>query len=151
MSEELLDIVRFCLLALVYLTFFRVLRVIGIELRTESPTASPVVVAAPSVLPAVAPVPRPSLVVLAPAAYAGTVYGLHEEVTLGRALDCGVVIDDQRVSKLHARVFRTGGRWAVEDLGSTNGTLLNGHVLDRPCTLGPDDRIQIGEHVLALV
>ena len=39
----------------------------------------------------------------------------------------------------------------VEDLGSTNGTLLNDHVLDLAKNVGPGDRIQVGEHVLELV
>jgi len=91
------------------------------------------------------------LVVLAPASLAGTVFDLHGETTVGRAPGCGVVIDDQRVSKLHARLYPSGGRWAVEDLGSTNGTLLNDGVVDRPRTAGPGDRVQVGEHVLELL
>jgi len=86
-----------------------------------------------------------------PASLAGTVFDLHGETTVGRAPGCGVVIDDQRVSKLHARLYPSGGRWAVEDLGSTNGTLLNDGVVDRPRTAGPGDRVQVGEHVLELL
>ncbi len=166
MSDQLLLILRVGLLALVYLTFFRVLRAVWVELRTESR----VVVAPPVVVPAntAAPAPVPSappaaalvdgggpvgarLVVLAPAPMAGTVFDLQSETTIGRAPGCGVVVDDPRVSKLHARLFHSGGRWVVEDLGSTNGTLLNDHVLDLAKNVGPGDRIQVGEHVLELV
>ena len=164
MSDQLLLLLRVGLLALVYLTFFRVLRAVWVELRTESR----VVVAAPVVVPASAPTPGPvappaaaivdgggpvaaRLVVLAPAPLAGTVFDLQTETTIGRAPGCAVVVDDPRVSKLHARLFHSGGRWVVEDLGSTNGTLLNDHVLDLAKNVGPGDRIQVGEHVLELV
>ena len=172
MSDQLLLLLRVGLLALVYLTFFRVLRAVWVELRTEHR----VIVAPPVVVPAGAPgpatpdvatTPRPApaaqqsasvpapvgarLVALAPASIAGKVFELHGETTIGRAPGCGVVIDDARVSKLHARLFHSGGRWVVEDLGSTNGTLLNDHVLDLAKNVGPGDRIQVGEHVLELV
>ncbi|MEM9204077.1 MAG: FHA domain-containing protein [Actinomycetota bacterium] len=168
MSDQLLLILRVGLLALVYLTFFRVLRAVWVELRTESR----VVVAAPLVVPASNTSPAPvsatatppagaavdggglsaaRLVVLAPAPLAGTVFDLQTETTIGRAAGCGVMVDDPRVSKLHARLFHSGGRWVVEDLGSTNGTLLNGNVLDLAKNVGPGDRIQVGEHVLELV
>jgi hypothetical protein len=163
-SDQLLLILRVGLLALVYLTFFRVLRAVWVELRTESR----VVVSAPVVVPASTGAPAPvappaaaavdgggpagaRLVVLAPAPLAGTVYDLQTETTIGRAPGCGVVVDDPRVSKLHTRLFHSGGRWVVEDLGSTNGTLLNDHVLDLAKNVGPGDRIQVGEHVLELV
>ncbi|MEK9999658.1 MAG: FHA domain-containing protein, partial [Acidimicrobiaceae bacterium] len=90
------------------------------------------------------------LVVLTPPAVAGQVFELQAETTIGRASDCAVVIDDARVSKVHARIFERDDRWVVEDLGSTNGTLVNDHVLDHPENVGPGDRIQVGEHVLEL-
>ena len=162
MSDQLLLVLRICLLALVYLTFFRVLRAVWVELRTEHR----VVVAPPVVVPAAAPAPVGSappaappasepvgarLVMLAPASMAGSVFDLQAETTIGRAPGCGVVIDDARVSKLHARLFHSGGRWVVEDLGSTNGTLLNDQVLDLAKNVGPGDRIQVADHVMELV
>ena len=164
MSDQLLLILRVGLLALVYLTFFRVLRAVWVELRTESRVvvAPPVVVPANAGAPTAAAPPAAAvvdgggavgarLVVLAPAALAGQVFDLQAETTIGRAPGCGVVVDDPRVSKLHARLFHSGGRWVVEDLGSTNGTLLNDHVLDLAKNVGPGDRIQVGEHVMELV
>ena len=163
MSDQLLLVLRICLLALVYLTFFRVLRAVWVELRTEHRVvvAPPVVVpaaAAPapvgSAPPAAPPASEPvgaRLVMLAPASMAGSVFDLQAETTIGRAPGCGVVIDDARVSKLHARLFHSGGRWVVEDLGSTNGTLLNDQVLDLAKNVGPGDRIQVADHVMELV
>lgn len=164
MTDQLLFLLRLGLLAIVYLTFFRVLRAVWVELRTENRVVVPVPAAAPvtngasthaGAPPPAAPVDDDSeagsrLVVLTPPAVAGQVFELQTETTIGRASDCAVVIDDARVSKVHARIFERDNRWMVEDLGSTNGTLVNDHVLDHPENVGPGDRIQVGEHVLEL-
>lgn len=160
MTTQLLFVLRVGLLALVYVTFFRVVRAVWMELRTEGRVmvSSPVMVPAtprpepqpePPVVPSASPSTR--MVLLAPAAVAGKVFDVQSETTIGRAAGCGVVLDDPRVSKLHARLFHSGGRWVIEDLGSTNGTLLNNQVLDLAKNVGPGDRIQAGEHVLELV
>ena len=164
MTDQLLFLLRLGLLAIVYLTFFRVLRAVWVELRTENRVAVPVPAAMPATNgtsshavapPPAAPVDDGSeagsrLVVLTPPAVAGQVFELQAETTIGRASDCAVVIDDARVSKVHARIFERDERWMVEDLGSTNGTMVNDHVLDHPENVGPGDRIQVGEHVLEL-
>jgi Protein of unknown function (DUF3662)/FHA domain len=67
--------------------------------------------------------------------------------TLGRSRDCEIVLDDANVSRRHAAVqphaaSRYG--WAVADLGSTNGTKLNGRRVDEPTPLEPGDRIELG-------
>ena len=90
------------------------------------------------------------LIVLTPPTVAGQVFELQAETTIGRASNCAIVIDDARVSKVHARLFQHDDRWMVEDLGSTNGTLVNDHVLDHPENVGPGDRVQVGEHVMEL-
>jgi len=164
LTDQLLFLLRLGLLAIVYLTFFRVLRAVWVELRTENRVVVPVPAAAPATngasTHAGAPPPAASvdddseagsrLVVLTPPAVAGQVFELQTETTIGRASDCAVVIDDARVSKVHARIFERDNRWMVEDLGSTNGTLVNDHLLDHPENVGPGDRIQVGEHVLEL-
>ncbi len=60
---------------------------------------------------------------------AGTTVTLTAQpITLGRAPDNAIILDDEFVSAHHARVFRdpATGSWAVEDLNSTNGTVVNG-------------------------
>ena len=70
--------------------------------------------------------PVAKLVVVAPGELEGREFALGDEVTVGRAGGCGVLLaDDTFVSQLHARVFRRDGDLYVEDLGSTNGTYLN--------------------------
>jgi len=73
---------------------------------------------------------------------------LCSEVTLlGRAPDCSVVIPDPRVSRHHAELRREGEGIALYDLGSTNGTRLNGQRLEAPTRLRDADVIEIaGAH-----
>ena len=73
-----------------------------------------------------------------------------DEMTLGRAGGCAIVINDTFASQLHARVFRRDGVVFIEDLGSTNGTFLNRKPVHGPETVQVRDRIQIGNVVLEL-
>jgi FHA domain-containing protein len=70
---------------------------------------------------------------------------------VGRSRDCEIVLDDANVSRRHAAVqphaASTYG-WAVADLGSTNGTKLNGRRVDEPTPLEPGDRVEVGTTVL---
>src|SRR5262245_8653520 len=69
------------------------------------------------------------LKILEPAARHGETFALLDELTVGRGGGCGIVLDDTFVSQVHARVFRRDGDVWVEDLGSRNGTLVNGQPL----------------------
>ena len=67
------------------------------------------------------------LEVLEPAEQAGRTFDLDEELTIGRSPGCGVPTSyDVYSSTLHARLYHEGGKLWVEDLGSTNGTFVNG-------------------------
>lgn len=69
---------------------------------------------------------------------------LRGEVTFGRKNDNTVVLSDPYVSSHHMRFFRNDGRYVVEDMGSTNGTLLNGEKLKMKTYLKDGDVINIG-------
>ena len=69
-------------------------------------------------------------------------------VTIGRAVENEIVVTSRRVSREHARVQREGRRLVLADLGSTNGTFLNGERLMAPVELRDGDRIGIGDVVL---
>ena len=74
-------------------------------------------------------------VVLEPKVSRGATYAIGNEITVGRAATCTIPMpDDSFVSQLHARVFRDAGDTLVEDLGSTNGTYVNGKSADRART-----------------
>ncbi len=74
------------------------------------------------------------------------------EMILGRDESLACRIDDRGLSRKHAKVYLVLGRWCVEDLGSTNGTRLNGEpVGTTPKPLKDGDRIQIGERTVLRV
>lgn len=69
--------------------------------------------------------------------------GEQDELVLGRSSRCDVVLSDLSVSRRHARLFFRDGKWLLQDLASTNGTLVNGRRVGR-CELRPGDRLLIG-------
>lgn len=71
-----------------------------------------------------------------------------EYSTIGRAVESDIVITSKRVSREHARVRRDGWRMVLEDVGSTNGTFLNGERALTPIVLQDGDRIKIGDVIL---
>jgi hypothetical protein len=68
--------------------------------------------------------------------------------TVGRSRQCDVVIDDPNVSRRHAEIRPRGGSWVLSDLGSTNGSSLNGRRIDSPEVIRPGDEIELGTSVL---
>jgi hypothetical protein len=68
----------------------------------------------------------------------------QDQVTIGRGSDCDVVLSKRQVSRYHARIERDDGGYLLRDLGSKNGTYVNGQeVRDRPYRLKDGDEIQI--------
>ena len=161
MSEQLLTILKLCLLALLYLFFFRVLRAVWAELRAPAPAAAapaPAPAAPRPAAAAAAPAPKApqtkgapaELVVVEPPTMAGQTFRIDEELTVGRATGCAISLSgDTYVSSLHARVFRTpDGEVKVEDLGSTNGTYVNRAKVANAVPLQRGDRLQVGNTAL---
>jgi hypothetical protein len=68
---------------------------------------------------------------------------------IGRSRDCDVVLSDQNVSRRHAEVRPSGGKWIVKDLGSTNGVKVNGRRITGPQSLKPGDTIELGTSTIA--
>ncbi|MBK9179851.1 MAG: FHA domain-containing protein [Acidimicrobiales bacterium] len=153
MPESLLDLLTICLLGLLYLFFFRVIRAVWAELRPPAPRAE----AGPGPAPAAGTAAGghkgrrggpTHLVVVEPKDDRGRSWELADELTVGRAGGCAIAIDDSFVSQLHARVFRRDGRLFVEDLGSTNGTFLNRDRVAGPAAMSKGDRLRVGGTVL---
>lgn len=147
-SEQLLNVLKLCLLALLYLFFLRVLRAVWVEVKGPAlvggGTEAPSTVKehhhrrhGPSRLDVVAP---PELV--------GLRFDLADELTVGRAAGCQVTLDDTYASQIHARIFRRDGQCYVEDLGSTNGTWLNRNKVTGPLEMDRGDQLQIGNTVM---
>lgn len=80
-----------------------------------------------------------------PAFKPGDTFDLGVETVLGRSSESTVIIPDDFVSKQHARITRAKGRYRLEDLGSRNGTFVNGNLVKRPVVLSEGDRIKIGD------
>jgi pSer/pThr/pTyr-binding forkhead associated (FHA) protein len=68
-------------------------------------------------------------------------------VTIGRHAQCDFQVNDVWLSRQHARITWTGAGYTLEDLGSTNGTYLNGERVGGPRALKPGDLVQLGEEV----
>lgn len=159
MPEQLLTVLKFCLLALLYLFFLRVIRAIWSEVSPRPATVVDGGAVAGATGTRSAKSGRPGrkarrtvapskLVVVEPASRVGAQAALGPDLTVGRAAGCSLVFDERYVSQVHARIFVRDGSVFVEDLGSTNGTWVNGSrvVGQMPARLG--DRIQVGNVVL---
>ena len=153
MPEPLLAILKLCALALLYLFFLRVLRAVWAEVAPAragsgggggtGPVTAPVRTRKP---------PRrgkggDGLVIVEPKESKGRRFALDAEVTIGRAAGCDITVDDNYASQLHARVFRREGALHVEDLGSTNGTYLNGRKVSAPLPVKRGDQVKVGATV----
>ena len=73
-----------------------------------------------------------------------------EVVVIGRASDSDLVIPDRFLSRNHARLYREGDDWLVEDLDSRNGTILNRSLVERPARVRPGDQIRISGSVISV-
>ncbi|RRJ86947.1 FHA domain-containing protein [Gulosibacter macacae] len=67
-----------------------------------------------------------------------------EPISIGRARDADLVIQDDYTSTRHARLLNWNGQWMVQDLDSTNGTYVNGERVSQPTALGPGKSVRIG-------
>jgi pSer/pThr/pTyr-binding forkhead associated (FHA) protein len=125
----------------------------GAEPASPEPVSEPVAEPARAVTPA----PRPARTDL----YAGLILqraGRLERIVavegtsfvLGRAPECELMLDGPGASRRHARIVREGDRFFLEDLGSANGTLLNGARIER-CGLEVGDELRIDEFQLTFV
>jgi len=131
-------IMRLAFLALIYLFLIGVVRVLIRDLRAASREPATelgrlIVLASPSGEPSV-----------------GAVFALDAVTTIGRDVNNAVVIEDPFASSEHCALTFRGRAWFVEDLGSTNGTFLNGNQVDGTAPMSYGDEIQVGEVRLRL-
>ncbi len=156
MADPALRFLEYVFLALLYLFFLRVLRAVWVELR--EPRVVPAEAEEPVHAPAVAgnggrkgrSLPH-QLAVMSVDNGTGESFALADELTIGRSTECAIPLPgDNFVSQVHARVFRRENEYWVEDLGSTNGTLMNGRRLAGPAPVRKGDRLQVGRTVLEL-
>jgi len=146
---ELLTLLKFALLGLLYLFVGRTVRVFSTEIAPSRRRPSK-----PAPRPAVAAPSEPSrrsrripkeLVVQPPNGDPRTVSLSGHGVVLGRGQSADVYIDDVYASDEHAEILPDDGSWSVRDLGSTNGTFLNGAKVTRPTPLAVGDQVRLGK------
>jgi FHA domain len=131
-------VLRLLFLGLLYVFLWAVVRVLIRDLRVAarepgSDLGRLVVVASPSGEPAV-----------------GSSFGLDAVATLGRDVNNTIVCDDEFVSAAHASLTFRGRTWYVEDLGSTNGSYVNGHRIEGLSPIAFGDELQLGQVRLRL-
>lgn len=125
--------VRLLFLALLYLFLARIIRALLRDLRAATHEPSDrhgrlVILDSPSGEP-----------------QAGRSFGLDVITSLGRDVNNAIVIDDEFASADHAVLTFRGRSWYVEDLGSTNGSYVNGYRVEGVAPLGFGDELQIGQ------
>jgi len=74
----------------------------------------------------------------------------HGETVVGRDVSCALRFNDSSVSRKHMRLVRSGDKVIAEDLGSTNGTTLNGRMMHGKTRLADGDALELGGYCLAL-
>jgi hypothetical protein len=131
-------VLRLLFLALLYAFLWLVVKALVRDLRAAAREPSVelgrlVVIAAPSGEPA-----------------PGSVFALDAITSLGRDVNNSIVLEDEFVSATHAALTYRGRAWYVEDLGSTNGTYVNGSQVDGLSPIAFGDEIQIGQVRLRL-
>ena len=147
MPDIVLVLLKYAFLAILYIFIARVVKAVYVELRpgAASGAATPAARSAPR---RAKKAPRKAVVVEGNPK--GKSLDLGEELVIGRADKCHLVIDDTYVSQLHARIFSRGDSFIVEDLGSTNGTYLNRRRITAPMELQRGDKVKIGKTVLEM-
>jgi hypothetical protein len=156
MPEVVLAVARFGFLALLWVFVFAV---VGVVRRDLFGTRQSRLVAAPRGVP-LSPPARPAKVkrgkalrtlIVTEGALAGTRITLGDAaITIGRADDSTLVLNDDYASTRHARLMPRTGQWLVEDVGSTNGTYLDRAKVTGPTPVPPGVPIRIGRTVLEL-
>jgi pSer/pThr/pTyr-binding forkhead associated (FHA) protein len=167
MSELTLTVMRLGFLAVLWLFVIVAVQVIRSDLfgtrvtqragRRQEARPQP----RPQERPARAPAQRrnrgsgrgaPTKLVVSEGSLTGTTVALQgQTITLGRAHDSTIVLDDDYASSRHARIYPDrDGQWIVEDLGSTNGTYLDRTRLTTPTPIPPGAPIRIGKTVIEL-
>jgi pSer/pThr/pTyr-binding forkhead associated (FHA) protein len=161
MNELTLTLIRVAFLAVLWLFVIAAIGVVRTDLSGSAgtrsraarrqPQAPRTARAAKPAKPQRARRGQPHVLVVTAGSLKGTTINLNEQqITLGRANDATLVLNDDYASSRHARIFPQDGQWIVEDLGSTNGTYLDRQKVTRPTPVPAGVPIRIGKTVLEL-
>jgi pSer/pThr/pTyr-binding forkhead associated (FHA) protein len=118
-------------IALVYLFLWVVGRSIAGHLRAETARSE-----------------TPTVTVTQSGSQAGLVFRVTRPLVLGRSAEADVVLEDPYASDFHARLVFQAGEVRLQDLGSTNGTFVNGEQMTAPMSLRRGDQIRVGQTIM---
>lgn len=167
MSEFTVLVLRLAFFVLLWLFVFLIAGVLRQDLfgprRSRNRASKRGRRSGPSLAPAPGPAPQPAAASHPPAASpphslvitSGAMQGMvialgTAPITLGRSGDNTVVLEDDFASGHHARFVPSGGRWYVEDLGSTNGTFIGEQRLTSPVPVSPGTAVTVGHTTMEL-
>ncbi|MDN5348047.1 MAG: hypothetical protein PWP65_1611 [Clostridia bacterium] len=149
MPDFLLALLRYAFLFLIYFFLFHLLKLIIKDLFSLS--YKPYKIPAKGQMSTATPVPKtPARAFLRVRSTRknivkeGDVYILGEHTSIGRDRRNDIVLPEDHVSARHALILQQGGTWYIQDLGSTNGTYVNGIRIEEAVELRPGDIIKIG-------
>jgi hypothetical protein len=148
MTDQVINVFKIALLALIYLFFARVLWAVWSEVRTPVATTGKIVGSRTKEKKRKG---SSVFVIVEPRQHRGASFTLSNSLTLGRVADNDIALDDDTfMSSHHARIeIRPEGVWVV-DLDSTNGTFVNGQRVTGDRSLRKGDRLQVGSTVLEM-
>jgi pSer/pThr/pTyr-binding forkhead associated (FHA) protein len=157
MSEIALTVIKVLFLALLWLFILSAVSVIRSDLfgRTvpapDQPEAQELESPAPPPKRTKRPRGEPRVLIVTQGSQTGQSAALADGVIMiGRGADCQIILDDDYVSTRHARVVSGENGVYVEDLGSTNGSYVNGQRITAPTTITMSDTVRIGRTILKL-
>ena len=134
MPDLLLTLLRLIFLGLVYLFVWQVARSIAGHLGLRQARG--------------ARRPGSKIVVVRSETQAGLDFSINDVVVMGRSAESDVRLEDPYASEFHLRLTAKDGRLVLTDLGSTNGTYVNGRRVTSPVDLSRGDAVQVGKTVM---
>lgn len=148
MTHGILDILRYFLLALIWLFLLYAARMVYVEVRRGQHEPAAFEGRFPTGPGRRSRRPIAHVRILESKDRRGERFVLGEETTIGRSPACSISLaNDSFVSTLHARIVEHEGSWWIEDLGSTNGTFHNARRIGAPERLRRGDRFTVGNTV----
>lgn len=152
MSPFVLSVLKYSLLVLLYFFVFRAIRSVAVDVggRKRGATTQMRTPAPATAKPSKGGRSPTQVVVHDPGGGKPLTVKLRDPAEIGRGDRCAIRLQDTYVSQVHARLYAKNGGWYVEDLGSTNGTLLNDRRVDAPVEVHAGDVVKIGKTVLEL-
>jgi pSer/pThr/pTyr-binding forkhead associated (FHA) protein len=148
MSPLALTLMKFGLLALLYLFVWRALKSVASSLSARDQAPAPVSTGAPvraraAVRKGADRTPTSVAIFTKDGRRVGS-YRLTGDIEIGRSDQCTIRLTDTYASQVHARLSARNGAWVVEDLGSTNGTFVNEERVDGRRRLRDGDMVKVG-------